>query len=150
MSIPSHMAGATAGSARRFATSPATGTAPKWNATTGAVAIVAASVIAIASAMPRTSAPARGFGGCRSSSVPAPVSTRPSGRPIVRIPATATKDSCHPGSAPARGFRARVAAAASSSAYQRDAGRDSVIAAMPAMPMTPARWSEGPAPASGT
>ena len=43
-----------------------------------------------------------------------------------------------------------MTAAASSSAYQRDEGRESVIAAMPAAPITPARWSDGPAPASGT
>ena len=73
-----------------------------------------------------------------------------SGRPATRMPATATNDSCQPGSPPARGFRARVAAAASRSAYQRDDGRDSVIAAMPAAPITPARCSDGPAPASGT
>ncbi len=40
--------------------------------------------------------------------------------------------------------------AARNSAYQREAGRDSVIAATPAAPITPARWSDGPAPASGT
>ena len=66
------------------------------------------------------------------------------------MPTTAANESCQPGSSHARGFKASVVAAARSSAYQRDAGRDSVIAAMPAAPMTPARWSEGPAPASGT
>ena len=40
--------------------------------------------------------------------------------------------------------------AARNSAYQREAGRDSVIAATPAAPITPARCSDGPAPASGT
>ena len=70
--------------------------------------------------------------------------------PRQRIPTTAANESCQPGSSQARGFSASVTAAASSSAYQRDAGRDSVIAAMPAAPITPARCSDGPAPASGT
>ena len=73
-----------------------------------------------------------------------------SGRPATRMPATATNESCQPGSPHARGFSASVTAAASSSAYQRDDGRESVIAAIPAAPITPARCSEGPAPASGT
>ena len=94
-------------------------------------------------------------GGRRSSRAPAISSTafrstRWSGTPNVRIPATAPKESCHPGSAQARGFQASVAAAASSSAYQREAGREAAIAAMAARPMTPARCSDGPAPASGT
>ncbi len=79
-----------------------------------------------------------------------PRSLTASGRPATRMPATATNESCQPGSLHARGFRASVTAAASSSAYQRDEGRESVIAAMPAAPITPARWSDGPAPASGT
>ena len=66
------------------------------------------------------------------------------------MPATAANESCQPGSAQARGFQSSVAVAASSSAYQREAGREAAIAAMPASPMTPARWSDGPAPASGT
>ena len=59
LTIPSHMAGATAGSASRFAGSPATGTASKWCASSGAVARVAARVIAVPSARPRTSAARR-------------------------------------------------------------------------------------------
>ena len=48
--MPSHMAGATAGSASRLAGSPASGTEPKWWASSGAVASVAATVIATPSA----------------------------------------------------------------------------------------------------
>jgi hypothetical protein len=66
------------------------------------------------------------------------------------MPATATNESCQPGSSHARGFSASVTATASNSAYQREDGRESVIAAIPAAPITPARCSEGPAPASGT
>jgi hypothetical protein len=43
-----------------------------------------------------------------------------------------------------------VIAAASSSAYQRELGRLSSAAAIPAAPITPARWIDGPAPATGT
>jgi hypothetical protein len=69
---------------------------------------------------------------------------------MTRIPATAAKDSCQPGSVHARGFQASVAAAAKSSAYEREAGREAAIATIPAIPITPARCSDGPAPASGT
>ena len=65
------------------------------------------------------------------------------------MPATAANESCQPGSAHARGFQASVAAAASSRAYEREAGREAAIAAIPASPITPARCKEGPAPASG-
>ena len=41
------------------------------------------------------------------------------------MPATAANESCQPGSRQARGLSASVTAAASSSAYQREAGRDS-------------------------
>ena len=88
--------------------------------------------------------------GARASSSAIRRSRAASGRPATRMPATATNDSCQPGSPQARGFRASVTAAASSSAYQRDDGRESVIAAIPAAPITPARCSDGPAPASGT
>ena len=64
--------------------------------------------------------------------------------PRVRIPATAAKESCQPGSVHARGFQASVATAASRSAYQREAGRDAAIATTPARPITPARWSDAP------
>ena len=63
---------------------------------------------------------------------------------MARIPATAANESCQPGSAHARGFSASVAAAASSRAYAREAGRDAAIATMPAIPITPARCSDGP------
>ena len=166
--MPSHMAGATAGSARTLAASPASGTDPKWYATRGAVANVAAAVIAMPSQRPSRSArdreppcapwpdaarpggprePARRSGANSSATRR---SLAASGRPASRMPATATNESCQPGSPQARGFRASVAAAASSSAYQRDDGRESVIAAIPAAPITPARCSDGPAPASGT
>src|SRR4029450_2775752 len=52
--IPSHIAGATAGSASRLATSPASGTAPKWNATGGAVAGRAGSLPALPAARRRS------------------------------------------------------------------------------------------------
>ena len=64
--------------------------------------------------------------------------------------ATATNDNCHPGSSGARGFSASVTAAASNSAYQRCPGRPASAAMSPAIPITPARWIDGPAPVSGT
>ena len=66
------------------------------------------------------------------------------------IATTAAKLSCQPGSSAARGLRASVTAAASSSAYQREAGRPASAATRPATPMTAARWIDGPPPASGT
>ena len=59
LTIPSHMAGATAGSASRFAGRPASGTEPKWWASSGAVARVAATLMATPSASARTAMPAR-------------------------------------------------------------------------------------------
>ncbi len=53
-------------------------------------------------------------------------------------------------SAVARGSMARVTAAASPSAYQRAVGRLASAATMPATPITPARWIDAPAPATGT
>jgi hypothetical protein len=70
--------------------------------------------------------------------------------PTASSATTAAKLSCHPTSATARGFSASVAAAASSSAYHREAGRPASIASSAAAPMTPARWIDGPPPASGT
>ena len=113
------------------------------------MASVAEAVIASPSARPRVSA-ACIRPGLRLSRAAAPIRTRLSGTPAIRIPATAAKESCQPGSAQERGFSASVTAAASSSAYQREAGRERVSAAIPATPMTPARCSDGPAPASGT
>ena len=49
-SVPIHMIGATTGRAIRFASRLTTDTRPKWNASSGAVASVAATVIALASA----------------------------------------------------------------------------------------------------
>ena len=125
-------------------------TVPKWWASSGAVATVAAIVIARPSASSRSAARRADPGGLGSSSAAARASTRPSGTPSSRMPATAANESCQPGSPQARGFQASVSVAASSSAYQRDAGREPAIAASPARPMIPARWSDGPAPASGT
>ena len=129
------MIGATAGAASRFAGSEASETCSKWKASSGAVPIVAATVIAAASAtgsgMCRASAPRSG--GASSSSAN-----------------TAANDSCQPGSDAARGFSASVTAPASPSAYQRDAGRPARAATSPAAPITPARWIDGPPPASGT
>ena len=135
-SMPSHMTGATTGAASRLAGSEASDTCSKWNARSGAVATVAATVIAVASATgsgrPRRASSARS-GGASSSS-----------------PATAANESCQPGSPAARGFSTSVTAAASPSAYQRDAGRPASAATRPAIPITPARWIDGPPPASGT
>ena len=108
---------------------------PKWWAISGAVATVAATVIATPSASGRGSAGER----------PAQQAA-----PATRIPTTAANESCQPGSPHARGLSASVTAAASSSAYQRDAGRAAASATSAAAPITPARWSDGPAPASGT
>ena len=102
----------------------------------GAVPIVAATVSAVASA----SAAGRRRRRMRSAI----------GAASSMIATTAAKLSCHPGSSAARGLSASVTAAARSSAYQRDAGRPAIVAATPAAPMTPARWIDGPPPASGT
>ena len=110
--MPSHIAGATAGSASTFAGSAASGTEPKWWASSGAVASVAATVIATPSASARTSRAAQ----AGASSAAAAPRARPSGAPSRRMPATAANESCQPGSAALRGFQASVATAASSSA----------------------------------
>ena len=68
----------------------------------------------------------------------------------TRRPATAQKESCQPMSAVALGLIAKVTAAARPSAYHRAAGRLARAATTPAMPMTPARWMDAPAPATGT
>ena len=127
------------------------------------MASVAATVIAMPSQRPSTAPRASARQSARLVAAVRPVRLRgpasssairrslaASGRPATRMPATAMNESCQPGSPHARGFSASVTAAASSSAYQRDDGRESVIAAIPAAPITPARCSEGPAPASGT
>ena len=66
------------------------------------------------------------------------------------IPSTAAKLSCQPTSEPKRGLISRVAAAASNGGYARSDGRPARVATIAATPMTPARWIEGPPPATGT
>ena len=133
--MPSHMIGATSGRASTLAGRPASETVPKWWAISGAVATVAATVTAMPSASGRGQR-ARAGGAAAGAS--------------VRIPATAANESCQPGSPHARGFTPSVTQAASSSAYQREAGRAAASATSDAAPITPARCSDGPAPASGT
>jgi hypothetical protein len=128
------MVTATAGMATTLAGRPESETVSKWWASSGAVPIVAATV----SAMPSASGPGR------------PESALRIRRPMARIEITAANESCHPGSAATRGLSASVAAAASRSAYHRDEGLPAPMATSPAAPITPARWSDGPAPASGT
>ena len=135
--IPSHITGATAGAATRLAGSEASETCSKCSAISGAVASVAAAVTAIASAS-RPGQP-------RAAQRLAPARAR-----ARAGPPTAAKESCQPGSPDARGLTASVTAAARPSAYQRDAGRPASAATSPAAPMTPARWIDGPPPASGT
>ncbi len=134
-SAPSHITGAIAGAASRFAGNEASDTCWKYSAISGAVPSVAATVTAAASAT------GRGIRRWKTS--------RNGGAPTSSA-ATAAKDSCHPGSAAVRGLIASVTAAASNSAYQRRAGRPASAATRPATPITPARWIEGPPPASGT
>ena len=134
-STPSHITGAIAGAASRFAGSAASDTCWKCSAISGAVPSVAAVVIAATSA---TGPGMRRANAARSGCAPASSA------------ATATNDNCHPGSSGARGFSASVTAAASSSAYQRCPGRPAKAATSPAIPITPARWIEGPAPVNGT
>ena len=129
------MIGATAGAASRLAGSDASDTCSKWNASSGAVPTVAATVIAAASAT--------GPGITRSN-------TTRSGGHSTSSATTAANDSCQPGSDEARGLSASVTAAARPIAYQRDAGRPASAATSPAAPITPARWIDGPPPASGT
>ena len=112
-SIPSHITGASAGTATRFAGSETTETVPKWSAISGAVASVAEIVSAAASASARRQPPR-----VRPGEQP-PRAERSTGR----IPATAAKLSCQPMSPAARGSSASVTQAASSSAYQRERGR---------------------------
>ena len=88
------------------------------------MASVAATVIATPSQSPSRRACGSAARRCGDSSSAIRRSRAASGRPAIRIPATATNDSCQPGSPLARGFRASVAATASSSAYQRDDGRE--------------------------
>ena len=137
--MPSHITGASATTASRFAGSVTTEKVPNTNAISGAVATVAAIVSAAPSASARRARPGLG-----------PASSRASGPDSRRIPTTAAKLSCQPTSAAARGSIARVIAAASSSTYQRDRGRSTSAATIPAAPIAPARWIEGPAPVTTT
>ena len=73
-----------------------------------------------------------------------------SGGASASRPATAANESCQPGSPDASGLSVSVTAAARPSAYQRDDGRPASAATSPAIPITPARWIDGPPPASGT
>ena len=57
----------------------------------------------------------------------------------ARIPATAANESCQPASPATRGLAASVAPAATSSAYEAEAGRDADSATRPAAPITAAR-----------
>ena len=134
-SIPSHITGAIAGAASRFAGSAASEICSKCSAISGAVPTVAAIVIAATSAT--------GPGTLRAST------SRSGATPTSRAP-TAANESCQPGSPAARGLSVSVSAAASSRAYQRRAGRPASAATRPATPITPARWIDGPPPASGT
>ncbi len=118
-SIPSHITGATAGRASRFAGSAVIDTASKWCAIRGAVASVAAIVIAAPSASARCHdrRPSPGRDPVRRRSqlrIPSAHS---------RIPATAAKLSCHPTSELDRGLTTRVTSAANTSTYQRERGR---------------------------
>ena len=144
-SIPSHIIGAMAGSANRFAGSAAIDTAPKWCANRGAVARVAAIVTPAPSARARRAAD----GGSDPSLLLSRI------RSLIRaantrMPVTAAKLSCQLGSPADRGLSARVSVAARRSAYHRHRGRPARAAITPAAPMMPARWIEGPAPATGT
>ena len=126
---------------------PASGIDPKWCASSGAVATVARVI-----ANPRR-ARGRAPGGGKAAA-PRGASWAALGRALVagkraeapraRMPPTAANESCHPGSPDARGFPASVAPAASSSAYQREAGRERASAASPAAPMSPRAGATGP------
>ena len=138
-SIPSHITGASAITASRFAGRVTTETVPNANDIRGAVATVAETVRAAPSAIARRTRPGL-----------APAKTRASGAAKSRMPTTAAKLSCQPRSPVARGSRPSVTAAASRTTYQRDRGRSARAAAIPAAPITPARWIDGPAPVTTT
>ena len=140
VSMPSHIAGATAGAASTLAGRAAGENWSKASAIRGAVATVAEAVTATASARARRA---------ELRSVP-PAIAAANRLAQSMIPITAAKLSCQPTSPSARGLIARVIAAASRTAYQRDRGRSARAAINPAAPMTPARWIEGPAPVTGT
>ena len=104
------MIGATAGSASRFAGSPASGTRAKWSASSGAVATVAATLMAVPSTAARDAATRTGprapalAGPGRSASSAAVIPPR-SGGASTMIPATAANESCHPDRPPPSGLR---------------------------------------------
>ncbi len=104
--MPSHIAGATAGIARRLAARVVVESVSKWKAISGAVATVAAIVTAAPSASARRQPPAP---------IRAAIASR-SGEASRKIPVTAAKLSCQPMSAATPGSIARVTPSASSSA----------------------------------
>ncbi len=114
MTIPSHIAGATAGSASTLASRVVVETVSKWKAISGAVA----SVAAIVTARPSASARAQ-----RARPRAARRSPAASGAASSRMPSTAAKLSCQPTSAATPGSTASVAPSASASAYSREARR---------------------------
>jgi hypothetical protein len=140
VSIPSHIAGATAGAARTFAGRAAGENWSNAEAISGAVATVAEMVTAIASASAWRAER-------RSESPDSAVASRFA---QSMIPITAAKLSCQPTSPWALGLTASVTPAASRTAYQRARGRSASAAIRPAAPITPARWIDGPAPVTGT
>ena len=135
--IPSHITGATAGAASEVGRQRGERDLLEVEAPSAARSRRVAAAVTAARRRPARAARAR-----RSPS-------RQRGASASR-PTTAANDSCQPGSPDARGLSASVAAAASPSAYQRDAGRPASAATSPAPPITPARWIDGPPPASGT
>lgn len=138
--MPSHIAGAMAGSASRLEIRVVVESASKWKAIKGAVASVAAIVTAAPSAraprQPR--APTRRASAVRS------------GLARARMPSTAAKLSCQPTSAAMPGSIAAVTAAATTSAWSRDPRRPASVASTPRAPIRPARTIDGPPPTSGT
>ena len=141
-SIPSHIEGATAGSASRLAATVPRGSLPKWKPISGRVARVAATVTETPSESASPNRPARPSRNSRSRSE--------TGRARARIPTTAAKLSCQPTSPAEKGLRPRVRAAARTTGKTLSSGLSAEAAASPASPMTPARWIEGPLPARGT
>jgi hypothetical protein len=138
--MPSHIAGATAGSASRLASSVVIEIASKWKAISGAVASVAAVVIAAPSASARRQpeAPIR-----------AVIASR-SGEASRRMPSTAAKLSCQPTLPAMPGSSANIATAAKARANRREPRRPARVATRLSAPIAAARWIDGPAPASGT
>ena len=103
--MPSHIAGATAGRASRFAASVVVESSSKWKTISGAVASVAAIVIAAPSASAR-----------RQPCLPIRARiARRNGAASSRMPSTAAKLSCQPTSAAMPGSSASRTTAANAS-----------------------------------